>query len=125
MATPPFIHSVLVDPRTTDSPAVEAELKVFAQCMASAGYPAVSDPRDTPAQFDNPASTTGAPSAAQITAAVTEYGCRQSSGVEAAMRAADVAFELQAVDASPEAFAQVKTELADVVRRATTIVAGG
>jgi hypothetical protein len=123
--TPPFIHDVLFDPRATDSPAVETDLKVFARCMASAGYPGVSTPLDLPAQFDNAATFTGTPSAAQISAAVAEFGCRQSSGLKAATRAAVVAFQLKAIDANPEAFAQVKAELAVVVRRATTTVAGG
>jgi hypothetical protein len=119
-----LIRAVNDDPKATDSPTVEADLKVFAQCMAAAGYSGVSTPFDVPAQFLNPPAATGTPSPAQISAAVTEFDCRQSSGVEAAMRAAVVAFQFKAVDANPEAFAQVKAELAAVVRRATTVVAG-
>ena len=120
-----FVRELNLDPRATDSPSVEADKKVFTACMAAAGYAGVASPLDIPAQFENAATYQGPLSAAQISAAVTEYKCRQSSGVEGAMRAAEVAFELKAIDANPEKFAQVKQELNDVVRRATTIVAGG
>lgn len=125
LAAPAFIRELNDDPRATDSPAVRADMKVFAACMAEAGYARVPSPLEVPAQFDNAQAAKGPPSSAQISAAVIEFKCRQSSGVEAAMRAAEVAFELEAIDANPEKFILVKQELDDVVRRATTIVAGG
>lgn len=122
---PMFVRELNLDPRATDSPTVKADVKVFTACMAAAGYSGMDSPLDIPAQFKNATTYQGPVSAAQISAAVTEFNCRQSSGVEEAMRAAEVAFELKAIDANPEKFAQVKQELNDVVRRATTIVAGG
>lgn len=117
----PLVRQVNLDPRSVESRAEQAALKVFQRCMAAAGFPDVTDPRDTPAQFERPGPVTAAARAA----AVTQFKCQQSSGVTAAMRAAEVAFQLKAIDANPEAFAQIKAEIAAVVRRATTIVSGG
>ncbi len=125
LADPLLIRQVNDDPRAVESLTEEADLKKFARCMSAAGYPDVTGPLQLPRQFDNAGTFTTTVSKAQISAAVTQFDCRQSSGVEAAMRAAEVVFQLKAIDANPVAFAQVKAELAAVVRRATTIVAGG
>ncbi|MBO9520477.1 MAG: hypothetical protein J7518_02980 [Nocardioidaceae bacterium] len=117
----PLVRQVNLDPRAKDSPATESSMKNFAGCMAAAGYPDTPDPREPPPQFrrSSPASEA---TAAEKRAAVTQFKCQQSSGVSAAMRSAEIAFQLKAIDANPEAFAQIKSDIQAVVRRATTIV---
>lgn len=118
----PLVRDVNLDPRSQESPATESATKAFTACMAAAGYPDMTDPREPPRQFL--ASPPGsAATAAEKSAAVTQFKCQQSSGVSAAMRAAEVAFQLKAIDANPEAFAKIKSDIQAVVRRATTIVA--
>lgn len=117
----PIVNEVDSDPRSVDSPKEKEALAKFKQCMADAGYPDITDPRDSP-----DISVQGAKAGqAEIAEAVTHFGCQGSSGVTQAMRDAEVAFQLAAVDANPEAFAQIKAEIAYVVRTATTIVQGG
>jgi len=120
-----IVRAVNLDPRATDSPTEEADVKKFSQCMASAGYPDVNGPFDIPHQFDVANANNQPVTRAQISAAITQYDCSQSSGLRAAMQAAETAFQLKAIDANPLAFAQIKSDLAAVVRRATTIVGSG
>lgn len=41
------------------------------------------------------------------------------------MRNTEIQFQLAAIDANPEAFAQIKNELATVVKHATEVLANG
>ena len=116
----PLISQVNSDPRAVDSPEEEAAMKDFADCMSAAGYSSATDPRQIPQEFPYTAPLTKAEKAA----AVIQFQCQQSSGVTTAMRAAETAFQLEAIDANPEAFADVKADIASVIRRATTIVEG-
>jgi hypothetical protein len=116
----PQVQAVNLDPQSVNSPAEAKSLHSFADCMGAAGYPDVVDPRNPPVAYGTP----GKPSKAQVTEAVAQFGCQRSSGVIDAMRTAEIAFQLHAIDSNAVAFAQIKAELAAVVRRATTIVAG-
>lgn len=123
-AQPQLVQDVNMDPRSTDSPETREATREFSACMAAAGYPGLEDPFDVPAQFEA-GDESGRPSEAEKQAAVTQFGCFEESGVREAMRAAEVAFQTKAIEANPEAFAQIRRELDDVVRRATTVVAEG
>lgn len=116
-----FVREVNVNPRATDSAATKSAMKEFAACMAESGYPSVKDPRDVPIGV----ATDVTPSAAEIAAAVTQIGCIESSGVAKAMRTAEIAFQQRAIEANPEAFAEVKRDLDAIVRHATQVLADG
>ncbi|MFT3887101.1 MAG: hypothetical protein QM713_02910 [Arachnia sp.] len=124
LAQAQLVQDVNIDPRSTDSPETREATREFSGCMARAGYPGLEDPFDVPAQFEA-GDESGRPSDAEKQAAVTQFGCFEESGVREAMRAAEVAFQTKAIEANPEAFAQIRRELDDVVRRATTVVAEG
>lgn len=117
----PLIRKVNMDPRATDSAATRAAMSKFAQCMTEAGYPDVKNPLDVPKQV----SVDGAKTDYEIKAAITHFGCQQSSGVTIAMNQAEVAFQNKAIDSNPEGFAAIKAGIDAMVRRATEVVAGG
>ncbi|HMR50446.1 MAG TPA: hypothetical protein PKE40_14675 [Arachnia sp.] len=121
LAQPKIVQDLNIDPRATDSPESRAATERFTSCMAEAGYPGLEGPLDEPEQFagEDPQQ----PSEAAIQAAVIQFGCAEESGVRVAMRETEVAFQTQAIEANPEAFAQIRQELDDVVRRATEVVA--
>ena len=90
--------------------------------MADSGYPSVKDPRDVPLG----GVTSGeVADEAEIAAAVTQFQCIESSGVAKAMRTAEIAFQQRAIEANPEAFAEVKRDLDAIVRHATEVLADG
>lgn len=115
-----LISNLNDDPRAVESPTEESDMRKFVNCMKSAGFGYFTDPRDIPSQFPYSEPVTKA----EKTAAATQFHCQQSTGVVEAMRQAEIAFELKAIDANPEAFADVKADIAKVVRRATTVVDG-
>ena len=117
LSNSPLIADVNDDPSAVDSVAEQSAMREFADCMIKAGYPSVTDPRQIPRQFrfSAPATT------AEKTAAVSQFRCQKSSGVTAAMRSAEILFQLKEIDASPKEFAEVKKDIATVVRHATKI----
>ena len=124
LAETPMVLDVNSSPQATDSEGTRKAKADFAECMAKAGYPDVTDPLgERPKQFMQ--DDLQNPSEAEKQAAVTQFHCMESSGVRREMRAAEVAFQNRAIEANPEAFAQIRKELDDVVRRATEIVAEG
>lgn len=121
LAESQLVRDVKQDPRATDSEASRAAIQRFAECMGKVGYPEVDHPlSDRPKRFRS--TDIQQPSAAEKEAAVAQIGCLEESQVREAMRAAEVSFQTAAIEANPEAFAQIRRELDDVVRRATEVL---
>lgn len=121
LAQSPLVKELNQDPRSTDSEASRAATQRFAECMSAAGYPEVDRPlSERPDRFRS--GDPQQPSEAEKEAAVTQFGCFEESQVREAMRVAEVAFQTAAIEANPEAFAQVRQELDAVVHRATEVL---
>lgn len=120
LANPPFIRDLNIDPRSQESPEATAATERFLACMRDAGYPDVDATEFTPKRFEQ--EDPQQPSAEARAAAVTVHGCFVSSGVREAKYRAEVAYQTAAIEANPEAFAQVRKEIDDVLRRATEVL---
>lgn len=117
----PFLRDINMDPRATESEESTAAIEKFARCMSDAGYPDKVHPLgEKPAPFEN--TDPDNPSEAEKQAAIATFRCFEESQVREAMRAAEIEFQKQAIEANPELFAQYRRELDDVLRRATEIV---
>ena len=121
--TPDLVRDVLWDPRSTDSPASREATAAYLACMTRAGYPGLPDVYEQPEQFNT--EDLQRPSEAAKRAAVAMFHCFEETRVREAMAAAQVAFQNNAIEENPEAFAHIRAELDDVIRRATEVVAEG
>ena len=121
--TPDLVREVLWDPRSTDSPASREATAAYIACMTRAGYAGLPDVYEQPEQFN--AEDLQRPSEAAKQAAVAMFRCFEETRVREAMAAAQVAFQANAIEENPEAFAQIRKELDDVIRRATEVLAEG
>ena len=86
-------------------------------------YPGLPDVYEQPEQFNT--EDLQRPSEAAKRAAVAMFHCFEETRVREAMAAAQVAFQNNAIEENPEAFAHIRAELDDVIRRATEVVAEG
>lgn len=121
--TPDLVREVLWDPRSTDSPASREATAAYIACMTRAGYPGLPDTYEQPEQFRT--EDLQRPSEAAKQAAVAMFHCFEETRVREAMAVADFAFQTNAIEENPEAFAQIRKELDDVIRRATEVLAEG
>lgn len=120
LANPPLIRDLNFDPRSQESPEATAATERFLACMRDAGYSDVDATEFTPKRFEQ--EDPQQPSAEARAAALTVHGCFVSSGVREAQYRAEVAYQTAAIEANPEAFAQVRKEIDDVLRRATEVL---